>query len=100
MNVLIDNLTGVTSTSAGQHRLDGRPVRAHDELDHHGIGWRVGSFAVRLGPGDPFAWSVERYPGLDQPADRPPKSLQGSSRWASNPACCSLVNAFKALKMC
>jgi len=55
MNVLIDNLTGVTSTSAGQHRLDGRPVGAHDELDHRGIGWRVGSFAVRPGPGDPFA---------------------------------------------
>ena len=37
MNMLIDNLTGVTSTSAGQHRLNGRPVGAHDELDHHGI---------------------------------------------------------------
>jgi hypothetical protein len=41
MNMLINNLTGVTSTSAGQHRLDGRPVGTHDELDHHGIGWRL-----------------------------------------------------------
>ena len=69
MNVLINNLTGVTSTSAGQHRLDGRPVGAHDKLDHHRIGWRVGPSAVRPGPGDPFTWSVERHPGLDQPAD-------------------------------
>jgi hypothetical protein len=61
MNMLINNLTSVTSTSAGLQRMDGRPVQAHDELDHHGIGWRVGPAAVRPGPGDPSTRSVERH---------------------------------------
>jgi hypothetical protein len=83
MNMLIHNLTGVTSSSAGKQRLDGRPVRAHDELDHHGIGWRVGPAAVRS-PGDPFTRSVERHqswmsrPMAQIPARIEPVSVQPS----------------------
>jgi hypothetical protein len=85
MNVLINNLTGVTSTSAGQHRLDGRPVGAHDELDHHGIGWRVGPSAVRPGPGDPFTWSVSVIQGwISRPMGR--KILAGIEQVSVHPS--------------
>lgn len=99
MNMLINNLTGVTSTSAGQQRLDGRPVRAHDELDHHGIGWRVGPAAVGSGPGDPFTRSVERHPELDQPADGPnPCTDRAGERPTERVA--PLADTLKALKTC
>jgi hypothetical protein len=85
MNVLINNLTGVTSTSAGQHRPDGRPVRAHDELDHHAIGWRVGPSAVRPGPGDPFTWSVSVIQGwISRPMGR--KILAGIEQVSVHPS--------------
>jgi len=100
MNVLINNLTGVTSTSAGQHRLDGRPVGAHDELDHHGIGWRVGPSAVRPGPGDPFTWSVERHPGLDQPADGPQNRCRDRTGKRPPERVAPFADTLKALKTC
>lgn len=99
MNMLINNLTGVTSTSAGLQRMDGRPVQAHDELDHHGIGWRVGPAAVRPGPGDPSTRSVERHKSwISRPMAQNPCTDRAGERPTERVA--PLADTLKALKTC